>query len=316
MIDIIIPAYNAHNTIEETLFSIAYQDIANNCNIYIVNDASDSNYDVIINFFSNFLNIKELKLEKNSGPGTARQFGIDNSNGKYIIFIDSDDVFSSPISISSLFNEINKSNYDVIISNFLEETDNGFIDKNNNTIWLHGKIYRREFLEKNNIKFNNSRSNEDNGFNQTILLAGAKTKYIDVKTYIWKNNKSSITRKNDYEFRYNGVLGYIFNIKWALDKAIKNNWNKKYIGELSYMSLIFIYFIYLEYYKKDDIKELLKEARQLKIISKKYDIDNNKKIELLDNQYKNYYNDDNKYFLLNPIITFNDFLVLLDKVVA
>ena len=62
MIDIIIPAYNSHNTIEQTLFSIAYQDMAKDVNVYIVDDCSKKSYNEIVKFFSNFINIKELKL--------------------------------------------------------------------------------------------------------------------------------------------------------------------------------------------------------------------------------------------------------------
>ena len=93
MIDVIIPAYNAHNTIEKTLDSILHQTISNMLNVYVVNDCSDKNYDEIIKKYKKDINIKEIKISKNGGPGVARQKGIDLSNGKYILFIDSDDIF-------------------------------------------------------------------------------------------------------------------------------------------------------------------------------------------------------------------------------
>ena len=58
MIDIIIPAYNAHNTIEKTLLSIVMQNICDKVKVYIVNDNSEQNYSLIIKKFENFLNIK------------------------------------------------------------------------------------------------------------------------------------------------------------------------------------------------------------------------------------------------------------------
>ena len=44
MIDVIIPAYNSHETIEYTLMSIAMQNIVKKLNVYIIDDNSKSNY--------------------------------------------------------------------------------------------------------------------------------------------------------------------------------------------------------------------------------------------------------------------------------
>ena len=102
MIDIIIPAYNAHNTIEKTLLSIVMQNICDKVKVYIVNDNSEQNYGLIIKKFEKVLNIKELVLKENKGPGYARQYGIDNSNSEYIFFIDADDVLYDCFSFNAL----------------------------------------------------------------------------------------------------------------------------------------------------------------------------------------------------------------------
>lgn len=64
MIDVIIPAYNAHETIERTLYSIAYQRNSEDLNVYIINDNSIKDYSKEIDFFKDFINIKELKLNE------------------------------------------------------------------------------------------------------------------------------------------------------------------------------------------------------------------------------------------------------------
>lgn len=307
MIDVIIPAYNAHKTIEQTLFSIAYQEIVNKVTVYVVNDASNIDYKETINYFKNFMNIKELDLEKNSGPGLARQYGIDNSYSKYIVFIDSDDVFSDPFSLLNLLEEIEKGGYDVVVSQFVEETDNGFISHFNDRVWLHGKIYKREYLEKEKIKFNNSRANEDNGFNQMIFLGDAKIKYVELKTYIWRNNSSSITRKNKKEYDIKGLDGYIYNIKYALNHAISNNYNKVKIGNLAYSFLVSMYYYYLEY--NDLIIDLVKDCREIKQIYCDYEISDEDKKNVEDIQSKKYYNK-----LKEENITIKEFFLLIDKV--
>ena len=264
MIDIIIPAYNAHSTISRTLFSIASQVILKNLNVYIVNDASDRDYSNEINYFKNFMNINELTLNENSGPGVARQFGIDNSNSEYIVFIDSDDVFFNSFSLRILYENINNSDYDIVISSFDEILDDGsFITHSNDSIWLHGKIYRRSFLKKNNIKFNNSRANEDNGFNQLLLLYDSKIKDIDECTYIWMYTPNSITRKNNQEYLFCGLNGYIYNITWALNIAIKNNCNSNKISNLAFATLITIYYYYIMFFNHPEVDNLIILSKEL-----------------------------------------------------
>lgn len=121
MIDVIIPAYNAHETIERTLYSIAYQRNSENLNVYIINDNSIKDYSKEKDFLKNFINIRELKLKENSDPGYARQYGIEHSDSEYIIFIDSGDVFTTPLSLITLENAIKTNNSDVVVSAFIEE---------------------------------------------------------------------------------------------------------------------------------------------------------------------------------------------------
>lgn len=314
MIDIIIPAYNAHKTIEKTLYSIAYQDIINNINVYVINDSSNEDYSKIIKHFKHFMKIKEIKLKKNSGPGVARKTGIINSNSKYIMFIDSDDVLYDCFSVKRLYDCIENTNADVVIGNFYEECDDYIYEHNEDNIWLHGKIYRRKFLEANEINFNNSRLNEDNGFNQLVFLCNSKVYYINNYVYIWCNNKNSITRKDNHSAMYELLLGYIYNITWSLENAIKRNCDQNKIANLSFISLMAIYSHYLSFKEKNKQKEILEQSKKIKKILDKYEISNEKKIELLSVQFDSLYNGDSRNDILNAEITFKEFLKLVDEV--
>ena len=277
MIDVIIPAYNAINTLERTLFSISYQTISEKLNVYIVNDYSEDDYSEIINYFSMHINIKEIKLDKNVGPGLAREEGIKNSNSKYIMFIDADDMFAAPNSIETIYNEINNNDLDVVIGKFIECRENDFVHHDNDEIWLHGKIYRREFIEKNDIHFNDSRANEDNYFNQCIMLSEPKKKYIDYPIYFSMFNESSITRRNDYEYSYKGLFGYITNMDQALQFAINNNKNKVNIGNFSLAVLYAIYYYYIEYNDKEFLN-ISKNIKKIYLDHKEY-VDNEENIK-------------------------------------
>lgn len=316
MIDVIIPAYNAHETIDKTLFSIAYQDNVDNINVYIVNDYSDHDYSEFVDFFSNFMNICEIKLEKNSGPGLARQKGIDVSNGKYIVFIDSDDNFSDCFAIKRLYECIDQGMYDVVTSNFVEELDNQFIDHNNDLVWLHGKIYRRSFLEDNHISFNATRSNEDNGFNQLIIFMNGKSFYLNSKTYVWRNNLKSLTRKNNREYNVKGLEGYSYNMLWAMKKAISNNGNLKSVSELAYLVLISAYYYYLKYENLDLLHDFLVNVREIDKVLIQYPIDESKKLELFRLQQEYSLNNlfSGEINMVIPNITFTQFLDILKNI--
>ena len=112
MIDVIIPAYNAHETIDKTLFSLSIQTIRDRIHVYIVDDKSIIGYSEEIKKYSDKLKITELTLQENSGPGVARQFGIDNSNSPYLFFIDADDMLLYDNSLERLRNAVQ--NYDMI----------------------------------------------------------------------------------------------------------------------------------------------------------------------------------------------------------
>lgn len=314
MIDIIIPAYNAHKTIERTLASIAYQKDAQELKVYIVNDASSENYSNEISFFKNFLDIKELKMNKNGGPGVARQYGIDHSNSEYIVFIDADDVFSSPHSVDTLYRNIKESNADVVVSSFYETLKDGskkeYIE---DRVWLHGKIYRRKFLEDNNIRFNNTRANEDNGFNQLIFLHDSKVEFIEDITYIWEYNETSITRLNDFEYTFGGLEGYIYNITWALEIAIKDNCDYNKIAELAYYTLIALYYYYIEFIDEKEVDVLIKKSKRLYEIYLEYNLDKNREFEIWEEQYYISTQDMNIKQRLNPPISLEEFFYKLEN---
>jgi glycosyltransferase involved in cell wall biosynthesis len=266
-LDIIIPTYNAKNTLDKTLSSIAIQKGIKDINVYIINDASDYNYDEYINYYSKFFSIQEITLEKNQGPGVARRIGLEKSNNHYITFIDSDDYFFSPLSLETLYNNIVETNSDLVITDFLYERDNEKVIKSYNTVWLHGKIYKREFLEKNKITFNDTRANEDNGFNRLILLSEPNIYYLPRTTYVYYENENSITRKNNRAYRLDGLEGYTYNLNWAMEQALKRNLDRKKIALTALEVLVYMYHYYMELNNIKVInwsKEIYKKYLELK----------------------------------------------------
>ena len=311
MIDILIPAYNSHETIEYTLFSLAYQNIANKLNIYIINDGSKNNYSNFIKFFKkNFNSIQELTLSKNKGPGYARNYGIKNSNSDYIIFIDSDDIISSPFSISNLYNKIIDDANDVVISKIVDETDYGLFELDYSLEYLHGKIYSRNYIMKNNIKFSNTRFAEDIAFNKSIFLQESNISYLNEVTYIWKNNKNSITRRAGNSIVYKYIYEYIYNNLYAIKIALKGKPNIFRISKNIFETLVYFYLCYISYNDVADFKDSYKIILELIDLSIKYPINNYNKNLIIKNKINEFSNEWNidMFKLINSNISFNDFI--------
>lgn len=201
LVDIIIPCHNSHKTIDRTLGSILCQRVLASCKITLVRDGGE-HYKDIIKRYSPVMDIQEIGYDENGGPGKARNYGITHTKGSMICFIDSDDCFSSPFSVFELYKELCEDPTVMLcISDFIEEISPMEFKRHHEDItFVHGKAYKREYLERNNILFNEKEtSNEDVGFNILSLLLlkeSEKVKYINTMTHYWLCNPNSIVRSN------------------------------------------------------------------------------------------------------------------------
>lgn len=293
-LEIIIPAFNSHDTIEDTLKSIYIQKNLPDYHITIVNDCGN-NYKELIVKYKDKLNIDEIKTPTNGGPGISRQYALDNTNSKYVIFVDSDDCFYDENSIFLLYNKINKTKVDIVISNFIYKKNNIVEIKERSTVWLHGKIYNREFINKNNIRFNNSRLNEDNGFNGLFFILNPVVIWINDITYVYNDNKNSLTRNDEYTI--NGMESYSYNINWVVEEATKRKIDSNSIGLKLLEGLHTMYETYVNNYNNKEADKIIIWSQ---IIYQKYQTYEKELKDIESNQ---------EYFktLKNPIISFEEF---------
>ena len=93
LVSIIVPCYNSSKFICQCIDSVLIQSYSN-WEMLIVDDCSSDNYrDLILKYSQSNKKIKTFFLEKNVGPAEARNIAISNAKGKYIAFLDSDDVW-------------------------------------------------------------------------------------------------------------------------------------------------------------------------------------------------------------------------------
>lgn len=227
-VDVIIAAYNSKDFIHKALASLSIQIINFPLNIIIVNDCSKYDYKEEIKFFDSKLNIKEVKLSKNSGAGVAKQFGLDNSKGDFVLFLDSDDVLFDSHSLQALYNLVSDGNCDYAIGAVIFENNGQKNVINGHDGCLHGKLYSRKLIKDNNIKFNTTRTSEDNSFNHLCLFNAKNVRNTDEIVYIYKEHKNTLTKGINIEKETDNLLDYINNIFYTVDN-IKDKSNPQVI---------------------------------------------------------------------------------------
>ena len=108
-IAIIIPAYNAKEYINNLFETIKYQTIIERCKIILINDGYKDDYNFLYQLYPQ-LDLIILKTSSpQSGPGIARNIGIQyaiESNISYIVFADADDEFYGSYALYFLINSV------------------------------------------------------------------------------------------------------------------------------------------------------------------------------------------------------------------
>ena len=248
-IDVIVPSYNSLATINKALASVAMQilDDGDEMKVTVVDDCSTDgvDYQTIIDYWNAFMPIELVEKDVNEGCGQARQTGMDETDGDYIVFLDTDDAFVSPHALRCLAREMPGN--DVVMGQFIEETAEGVASHGLNWTWCHGKMYRRVFLERHLIRFNKTRYNEDSGFNQIVAHLTDRVKYIPQTVYSWNNNQASTVRTDraGYQCGY-GWREFIENLCYTCEELQKRNVNKAVIRDFAVECAAGLYFQYAD----------------------------------------------------------------------
>jgi len=185
ILSIIIPF---HDTILETeeLLKVLIPQLTNECELIIVDD--DVNTYELDNYKSDRIKVIHHKL--NSGcAGVPRNTGLDNAQGQYITFIDSDDMVTADY-VEKILNKINNSNFDYCLFSWRYKTGQKVIIKDNPPSWntsVWNCIYKNT-----EERFNTDRIAEDYDFN--LRTRKGKKENIEDILYIYNfGREGSIT---------------------------------------------------------------------------------------------------------------------------
>lgn len=223
MVSIIVPVYNVELYVEKCLDSIVNQTYKN-VEIIVINDGSSD--------CSGIICMKRAKREGfiyiskiNEGLGATRNLGMKIAKGEYILFVDSDD-WLAPDAVEKMVKYIKREEQtDVIALSQYYEFDNKTkalkIIKQNEVIGtealfeeirkryyllygvaaMWGKLFRKEFLLKNNIWMPNI-MHEDNAVFPEIIFCAKSIKFYNEPLYFYRVNRNGSILNSNENYTY------------------------------------------------------------------------------------------------------------------
>ena len=203
-VSVIIPMYNSSKHIEECIQSILNQTYEN-IELIIVDDRSKDNSTQIVKKF-NDNRIKLIELQENVGAAMARNKGIDEAQGEYICFIDSDDYWVLD-KIEKQVKFIKENKYAFIYSDYAYLNTNGathvaHVPKSinykqalkNTSIFTSTVMFNMNYLNKSDIYMPNIKRGQDTATWWKILKKGITAYAInEVLAYYRTGDKSSLS---------------------------------------------------------------------------------------------------------------------------
>ncbi len=237
-VSIVVPVYNVENYLDNCIESILAQ-THRDIEIILVDDGSTDNSGTICDKYAKDLDFIKVLHKTNEGVNYARRDGFNKSNGKFITFVDSDDIIS-PDFIKTHLELLNTTSADITVGkvhNFYGKSlSQGEIDqcriKGSSTdyaVWKDkkdilsafitslppygnmalmcawSKLYRREVIEKIDWEISNYKHGEDYFMNAQAYNTASSVCYVNEYCYYYRRNRSGkLTTNASYNISPNG----------------------------------------------------------------------------------------------------------------
>lgn len=270
-LDILVPQYKeTDEVIKPLLDSIAIQQNVDfdDIGVIIVNDGSD------VKLSEELLNSYPFKIDyyqnEHKGVSATRNACLDHSKAEYVMFCDADDMFVSNIGLWFVFNEMDRSHFDSLVSVFMEEgrhpqtkevlyLERGKVEHGGaDGTFVHGKIHRRKYLIQQNIRWNeNLTIHEDSYFNILCQSLSKKVVYCPMAFYLWKWRDESVCR---HDPKY--ILKTYNNMLDSNTALIKQFISRGFQDKAQFYVTMMIYDAYQTLNKQEWIEQENQEYRQ------------------------------------------------------
>lgn len=216
-ISVIVPVYQAEKYLAKALDSVISQDYENWELFLLVRKSSDQSEKIARDYEKKYDSIHMIERGENKA-GEARNQGLEKAQGEYVLFLDSDDYLPDASVMQRYVRMAEQTNADIVVANYArlwngkmlpavshasfsryhrdsqEFQFRGFFSAGTlSYVW--GKLYRRSFLEKNQIRFAKYDYAEDKFFNMQCYLCRAKYIFFSRIGYLYRKNETSISSR-------------------------------------------------------------------------------------------------------------------------
>lgn len=252
-ISVIIPVYNTEKYLREAVDSILNQTFRD-IEVIAINDGSTDNCLEILNEYAKNDHRVKVFSQENKGLSLTRNFGLDNSNGRYIYFFDSDDILY-PTALEEIFNkceinnldfcffdaeilfdgEVSNVSYDYSRCHLLEDKVYGGLDITNLLLDLNKfrasaclYLLKRDYWISINIYFKKT-IHEDELFTSLLYLQAKRVGFVN-KAFFKRRVRSSSIVTSSYNEK--NLFAYFFTVDKLLEFSNKNIEYKTTINRL------------------------------------------------------------------------------------
>ena len=231
LVSVIIPYYKKRNFVKETIFSVINQSY-DFLEILVIYDDTNLNDLEFLQKISKLDNrIKIINNNKRLGAGLSRNKGIEQSNGKYIAFIDADDTWA-PDKLKDQISFMKKNNYQIShTSYFIVDEKKKIIGQRKARnllsvnevlkscdIGLSTVIIEKKVIVKTNTKFPQLVTKEDFVFWLSLLKNNYKFYAFDSNLTNWTDSKNSLS-SNTIQKLFDGFKVYNYYMNFNIIKS-------------------------------------------------------------------------------------------------
>lgn len=272
-VSVIVPVYNARDYIIPCVESLINQSL-DEIELLLVDDhGTDDSIEAVRNFLEAYSGKKQfrfLETTVNSGPGVARNIGIEAAEGEYVAFVDSDDWIEREF-CESLYKAASRKNADIAFCHLRQdnlrdgssiELRNPEVSSGDFTVKKHKEflprfvsyfttyLYRREFLLRNALRFPDTRSSEDSSFLASCILAAGRIASVEKPLYHYVQRSRSLSTKVDPE-KYRQKLSSFDDF---LGYARRHDLYEKYKDEIDFIYIKKAFLMAAQTYVANEVK--------------------------------------------------------------
>jgi len=211
-VSIIIPLYNAERYLEETMTCIDNQAFER-MEVIVINDGStDYTEDIVKRHITRNERIRYFKNDVRMGAAYSRNKGLQHSVGKYCVFWDGDDIYDENL-VSRLYSKAKEFDADVVLCEYSQcdsndilkdiQSKGNFLSKKSSFPYfcikevkmnevvhlpssLGGLFFKRDFVSRENIHFQNLESSNDVYFSLYSLFVANRIVFMESEKVLWK----------------------------------------------------------------------------------------------------------------------------------